>query len=148
MMFKTEAQENCYHKILGWMDELFENYPWEKLDEPGFGLFLGSAWVEVLISPWEEDETVIKTLSKVVIDAKITPELTSFLLQENSEMMFGAFSINRSGEILFGHSIVGSTCDPEELEASVLTVLEVSDDYDDKIIQTWGGKRALDIAPC
>lgn len=130
------------------MDDLFEDYPWEKLDEPGFGLFLGSAWVEVIISPWEEDETVIKTLSKVVIDAKITPELTSFLLQANSEMMFSAFSINKAGEILFSHSIVGSTCDPEELEASVLTVLEIADDYDNKIIQTWGGKRALDIAPC
>ncbi|MEB3280867.1 MAG: YbjN domain-containing protein [Lyngbya sp.] len=148
MKFKTEAQQECYEKILHWMDDLFEDYPWEKLDEPGFGLFLGSAWVEVIINPWEEDETVIKTLSKVVIDAKITPELASFLLQANSEMMFGAFSINKAGEILFSHSIVGSTCDPEELEASVLTVLEVSDEYDDQIIQMWGGKRALDIAPC
>ena len=147
MEFKTDAQKECYYQILDWMDELFGDYPWEKLDEPGFGLFLGSAWVEVLISPWEEDETVIKTQSKVVIDAKITPELMSFLLEANSEMMFGAFSVNKAGEILFSHSIVGSTCDPEELEASVLAVLEVSDDYDDKIIRTWGGKRALDIAP-
>ncbi|MFY7803122.1 MAG: hypothetical protein ACOVQ7_06825 [Limnoraphis robusta] len=91
---------------------------------------------------------MIKTLSKVVIDAKITPELTSFMLQAYSEMMFSAFSINKAGEILFSHSIVGSTCDPEELEASVLTVLEIAYDYDNKIIQTWGGKRALDIAPC
>lgn len=146
--FKTEAQQECYDKIFSWMDELFDDYPWETLDEPGFGLFLGSAWVEVLINPWEDDETIIRTQSKVVVGADISSELMRFLLQENAEMMFGAFSVNKAGEILFSHSIVGSTCDPEELEASVLTVLEVSDNYDDKIIQHWGGKRALDIAPC
>ena len=147
MNFKTQAQEECYYKIWEWMDELFDDYPWEKLDEPGFGLFMGSAWVEVLISPWEDDDTIITTRSKVVIGAEITPDLMKFLLLENSEMMFGAFSINKAGDILFGHTIVGSTCDPEELEASVLSVLETSDDYDDKIINHWGGKRALDMAP-
>ncbi len=145
--FETQPQRDCYYKIAGWMDELFSDYPWEKLDEVGFGLFMGSAWVEVQIHPWQADDAVINTRSKVVINPTITPELLQFLLEENATQLFGAFSLSPTGDILFEHTIVGSTCDPEELEASVIAVLETADDYDDKIINRWGGKRALDITP-
>lgn len=40
---------------------------------------------------------------------------------------------------------MGSTCNPNQLEESVLAVLEVADDYDDKIVEGWGGKQGLDI---
>ena len=147
IQFETQPQKDCYNKIAGWMDELFSDYPWEKLDEVGFGLFMGSAWVEVRVYPWHEDDAVINTRSKVAINPSITPELLKFLLEENSDQLFGAFSLTKTGDILFEHTIVGSTCDPEELEASVLAVLETADEYDDKIITRWGGKRALDLAP-
>lgn len=147
MEFETKPQENCYHKIAGWMDDLFSKYPWEKLDDVGFGLFMGSAWVEVKIYPWKSDDAVINTRSKVVISPQRNPDLLQFLLEENAERLFGAFSLSKAGDILFEHTIVGSTCDPEELEASVLAVLETADNYDDQIIEKWGGKRALDIAP-
>ncbi len=60
-------------------------------------------------------------------------------------MQFGGFSLDADGNILFEHSIVGSTCDLNGLEESVLAVLKVADDYDDKIVPRWGGKRGLDI---
>jgi len=55
--------------------------------------------------------------------------------------------LNEAGDVLFQHTIVGSTCDPAELEASVREVLEIADDYDDKIVSRWGGQRELDRAP-
>lgn len=146
MEFQTQAQQQCYNKVIGWMDELFSEYPWEKLDEPGVGICLGSAWVEVQIHPWKED-TIICTRSKVVTDAELMPDLLRFLLRTNTETMFGGFSIDGDGNILFEHHIVGSTCNPNELEESVLAVLEVADEYDDKIVERWGGKRGLDIVP-
>lgn len=146
MEFQTQAQQDCHAKVAGWMDQLFGKIPWEQLDEPGFGLFMGSAWVEVRIYPWQED-SVINIRSTVVSGAKMAPDLQTFLLRENAERRFGAFSVNDAGEILFEHTIVGSTCDPNELEASVLAVLAAADDYDDKIVERWGGKRALDQSP-
>lgn len=74
-------------------------------------------------------------------------DLQSHLLRENAEMRFGAFSVNDAGDILFEHTIVGSTCDPNELEASVHAVLAAADNYDDQIVQRWGGERALDRNP-
>lgn len=146
MEFQTPVQRECYERVATWMEEMFDKYPWEKLDEPGFGLFMGSAWVEVRIHPWQQD-AAIETRSHVVRGAEITPELMQFLLTQNTQMVFGAFSLDESDNICFSHTIVGSTCDPGELESSVLSVLETADKFDDRIIGNWGGKRALDIAP-
>uniref|UniRef100_UPI0035C8ECDD T3SS (YopN, CesT) and YbjN peptide-binding chaperone 1 n=1 Tax=Okeania sp. SIO2F4 TaxID=2607790 RepID=UPI0035C8ECDD len=100
----------------------------------------------VRVSPWGED-SVINTCYTVVIGAELNPDLLEFLLRANSNMQFGGFSLDTDGNILFEHSIVGSICDQNELEVSVLAVLEVADDYDDKIVERWGGKRGLDIPP-
>ncbi|AFY82259.1 MULTISPECIES: T3SS (YopN, CesT) and YbjN peptide-binding chaperone 1 [Oscillatoriales] len=144
MQFQTSAQEACYHKVALWMQELFGKFPCARQDIPGLGLFMGSALVEVLILPWGEEDSVINTRAYVVTEAELTADLMRFLLEQNSNMIFGAFGIDGKGDILFEHSIVGSTCDKKELESSVNAVLEVSDEYDDQLVERWGGKRALD----
>lgn len=144
MQFQTPAQEACYHKVALWMQELFGKFPCARQDIPGLGLFMGSALVEVLILPWGEEDSVINTRAYVVTEAELTSDLMRFLLEQNSNMIFGAFGIDAKGDIVFEHSIVGSTCDKKELESSVNAVLEVSDEYDDQLVERWGGKRALD----
>lgn len=146
MEFQTSAQQECYQRVAVWMDVLFSDLPWEKLDRPGFGLCLGSAWAEVRVLPWNRD-SVIDIRSTVVAGAEVSSSLQAFLLNKNAELLFGAFSVNGAGEILFSHTIVGSTCDPNELEASVKAVLQTADEYDDQIVALWGGERALDRAP-
>jgi len=47
---------------------------------------------------------------------------------------------------VFDHTIVGQSCDKDELRASVLTVVLCADRYDDEIVRRWGGERALDRA--
>ncbi len=139
----TPVQQHTLDKIETWIQEFFSDVPWEPLDESGFGLFMGSAWVEVKICSWKED-AIINVSSKVVSGATPSSELFRFLLTSNDELTFGAFSINAQGDIRFQHTIVGSTCDPEELVASIHAVLEISDEYDDRIVEIWGGQRALD----
>lgn len=144
MQFENPVQEACYHKIAQWMQELYGKFPCAREDSPGLAIFMGSALVEVFVFPWGEDEAIINTRSFVVTGAELVPDLMRYLLRENSNMRFGAFGIDENGDIVFEHTIVGSTCDKKELESSVAAVLEVSDDYDDKIVERWGGKRALD----
>lgn len=144
MLFQTPAQEACYDKTALWMRELFGKFPCARQDIPGLGLLTGSALVEVLVFPWGEDDAIINTRSYVVTGADITPELMRFLLEENTSMIFGAFGIDGNNDIVFEHTIVGSTCDKKELESSVKAVLEVSDEYDDRLVEKWGGQRALD----
>jgi len=144
LKFQTSAQEACYEKLVTWIQEIFGKYPCARHDFPGLGIFVGSALVEILVFPWDENDAVINTRSYVVVGSELKPDLMRYLLEENAKMIFGAFGISPDNEILFEHSIIGSTCNIKELEVSVKAVMEIADEYDDKIVNRWGGKRALD----
>jgi hypothetical protein len=140
--FESEAQEACYEKVAGWMKELFGESAHVYADSPAFAIRFGTAIVYTWVRPWGDD-AIVDCRAYVVSGAQLTPELTRFLLDENSRMRFGAFAIDED-EIVFLHCIVGSTCDKEELETSVGAVAQTADEYDDQIVQRWGGQRALE----
>jgi hypothetical protein len=126
------------------MKELFGESVHVYADSPAFASRLGTAIVYTWIRPWGDDDAVVDCRAYVVSGAQRTLALTTFLLDENARMRFGAFAIDADGEIVFRHSIVGSTCDKGELEASVGAVAQTADEYDDQIVQRWGGQRALE----
>ncbi len=144
MEFETNVQETCYNKICLWMRELFDKFPNPRQDFPRVNLFIGSALVEISVFAWGDDEAIINTRSYVVTNVDLKPDLMQFLLRENSKMRFGAFGIDEDNNIIFEHTIVGSTCDKPELAVSVKAVLKIADEYDDRIVEQWGGKRAVD----
>lgn len=145
MEFATAVQQACYERIKPWMAELFQDailtYD-EK--EPLFTIDFGSASAFTEIVPWGETEAIVVTQACVVTDLEISPELMYYLLRENDSLYFGRFSIDSRDDVMFEHSLVGSTCDKQELKTSVITVVKFADEYDDKIVARWGGQRALD----
>lgn len=144
MEFKTDMQKQVYEKLQGWVKELFGAFARQREDLPAFGIMVGSAYVLVNVVPWGDDDATITTRSYVAFGTELTAELMHYLLRENDRMRFGAFGMDNEGDIFFQHTIVGSTCDKEELRASVMAVVYTADEYDDKIIQKWGGQRAID----
>src|SRR5262249_39461531 len=142
--FESSAQEACYKKVALWMNELFGESVHVYADSPAFANRFGTAIVYTWIRPWGDDDAVVDCRAYVVSGARLTPELTRFLLNENATMRFGAFAIDAEGEIVFRHCIVGSTCDKGELETSVAAVARTADEYDDQIVQRWAGQRALE----
>ncbi len=144
MEFQSDAQKLCYEKIAPWVKEIFGSFAMPRTDAPIFAVMVGSALAQVMVSPWGKDDATITTRSYVVTGAEITPDLMHFLLRENDIMRFGAFGLDKDDDIFFEHTIAGSTADMEEIKASVMAVIVTADQYDDKIIQQWGGQRALD----
>jgi hypothetical protein len=144
MEFRTAAQKACYDKIASWMKELFGELAVMRDDAPMVGVMMGSALAQVAVWPWGDDDATITTRAYLVTGAELTPDLMRYLLQKNADMRFGAFGVDQDGDILFEHSIVGSSCDKGELKASVLSVLATADKYDDEIVARWGGERMLD----
>jgi hypothetical protein len=144
IQFQSDAQRECYHKIKPWMKEIFGAFTIERKDYPLLGGRIGSAFVQTGVHPWGDDDSTVTTRSYVVTGAELTPELMHYLLLKNHEMRFGAFAVDPDGDILFEHSIVGSTCDQRELHTSVMAVLSVADQHDDEIVSRWGGQRAID----
>lgn len=144
MEFQTTEQQICYDRITPWMQDLFGGSVLKFEDEPLFVINFGSAVASTRVTPWDEDDALITTRSYVVTDIDITPELTYYLLRENNGIHFGRFALDAENDIVFEHSLVGSTCDQLELRYSVTTVIKLADAYDDEIVTRWGGKRALD----
>ena len=143
MEFETLAQKECFEKIAPWVKELFGGSVLRKPDHPILGVMHGSAFAQVGVFSWAGD-AIVTTRAYVATGVEPTPDLMRFLLRENAGMHFGAFGLDDDGDVIFEHSIVGSTCDQKELEASVIAVVRTADDYDDKIVERWGGQRALD----
>lgn len=142
--FKTPGQQEVYYRILPWMHDLFGESLVVFEDEPLFIVNLGSAVASTRVVPWHADETLITTRSYVVTDIHLTPELSYYLLRENNGIYFGRFAYDAENDIVFEHSLVGESCDRNELNHSVTTVIRIADNYDDEIVARWGGKRALD----
>lgn len=144
MEFKTPGQELVYKRILPWMHDLFGERLVVFEDEPLFIVNLGSAVASTRVIPWNENETLITSRSYVVTNIEITPELSYYLLRENNGIYFGRFAYDAENDIVFEHSLVGTTCDRVELNHSVNTVIRIADSYDDEIVARWGGERAVD----
>lgn len=144
MEFQTSSQKDCYDRISPWMYELFGANVLTFGDEPLFIINFGSAVASTRVMPWEEEDALIITRSYVVTDLDVNPDLTYYLLRENNGIRFGRFALDSENDVVFEHSLVGSTCDQIELEYSVTTVTKLADRYDDEIVDRWGGKRALD----
>jgi hypothetical protein len=144
MEFRTQAQKACYEKIAPWMKELFGEFAFARDDAPVISVVVGSAVAQTAVFPWGEDDATICTRAYVVTGAELTPDLMHYLLRKNADMRFGAFGVDDDGDIVFEHTIVGSTCDKEELRASVMAVVLTADQFDDEIVARWGGQRALD----
>jgi len=144
MNFQTQAQQACFEKITSWMEELFGELCKPRTDVPVFGVLAGSVLAQVGVSAWGENDVTVTTRAYLVTDVELTPDLLLFLLQENDRMRFGAFGIDSENDIFFEHTILGSMLDQVELQSSVLAVAATADQYDERIIERWGGTRLLE----
>lgn len=144
MEFKNEAHKAIYEKVGQYMKELFGELAGARDDFPAYYLMMGSALVYASVLWWGDNDAIVNVRSYVVTGAEKTPEMLEFLLRQNYDMRFGGFSMDQEGDIAFEHSIVGSTCDKNELRTSIMAVLSTADQYDDQIVSRWGGKRATD----
>lgn len=144
MEFQSIAQQICYSRIAPWMQDLFGESTVAFEDEPLFIITIGSAVASTRVISWGSEEALITTRSYVVTDIEITPELSYYLLRANNGIYFGRFALDGEDDIVFEHSLVGSSCDRIELKHSVQNVIRLADDYDDEIVARWGGKRALE----
>ena len=145
MEFKNQIQKEIYMKVKDWLLEAFGEMRVTILESrPAIVVKHGSALAQVHVLTWGDDETNIITRSYVVSGAEIDEELMRFLLHENEKKRFGAFGLDEDDDIIFEHTIVGSTAQRMDVVYSVHAVISTADEFDDKIISRWGGKSALD----
>ena len=106
----------------------------------------GSTVAVVRVLPWNE-RILVKVFSPVALQiTQITPELTRFLATENTNLIFGKFSLDaEQNAVWYEHSLLGDNLDMEELYVTVGAIVTTADNYDEKVCEMAGGKRVADL---
>ncbi len=140
--FHTVCQEEVYRTVKSYLDELVEEH-FDDAEHCDFYLKYGSTVLEISIEPFEEDDAVVEILAFCVQNVEPSFELMQELLRLNSSVALGAFSVVER-DVFYSHSFLGRRLRPEQLMASLEIVATISDEYDEQIVQKYGGVTALD----
>ena len=126
---------------------LANNKAYRKIEDEMYVVKQGSSYVMITIVPWGDDRAIVRCVAQLVKGVRMEASLALQLLALNAVLRFGAFAFVKEGNlVLFLHSILGGdTLDPEELLATIRDVALIADDWDDKIIDHFGGQRMQDL---
>ena len=120
---------------------------YRKVDDSLYVIKQGSAYVMINVVPWGDNRAMVRCTSQLVKGVDVDGRLAMQLLELNAHLRFGAFAMDpQEHTILFTHTILGGhTLDPEELTATLRDVALIADEYDDKLVEKYGGQRMLDL---
>lgn len=142
---QSELHAETQRRVGEYLSELF--------DEPN--LFLdpetdhyyaeyGSTVLEVSVEDYGPEETIVRITAYCVQNVEVDAELTAGLLQLNHELPIGAFELVES-DIFYSHSLFGRALNRKNLLGAIAAVATTSDDYDDRIVEKYGGDTALEL---
>jgi hypothetical protein len=126
---------------------LSEHGSYRRLDDHLFVIKQGSTFVTISVVAWADDKALVRCCAQVVRGVQMCGELAEDLLHLNGQLRFGAFAYDPHDSIvLFLHSILGgTTLDADELLATLTDVAIIADQYDDQIIELYGGQTMHDV---
>jgi hypothetical protein len=107
----------------------------------------GTAYVYILVVPWEPDRAIVRLVSQLARGVEMTPDLALKLLRLNARLRFGAFGYVPQGScVVLSHTLLGGeTLDPMEIDTAVRDLSMLADEFDDRIVEEAGGKRMQDL---
>lgn len=128
-------------------DTLSEHGSYRQVEERLYVIKQGSTYVMINVVPWAEDKALVRCCAQLARGVDMCEELAIDLLHLNSQLRFGAFAYEPSERVvLFLHSILGGhTMDSDELLATLTDVALIADEYDDQIIEFYGGQTMHDL---
>ena len=142
--FGNEVHRKVHENVSNWVRELYGETA-TLYDDGRFGLSYGSAFLIMSVDSWGDDDCTISIWCPIISEIEMTSDLMRFLLKENTTLPFGVFAINtNNNSIVLHESLAGSSCTKDELRLSLNIVCRIIDDYDDRIMSTYGGKRLSD----
>lgn len=122
------------------------------LDEAGLKYQLdndGDYWVPfedaiVFVGPGVMGEiSVAKVWAYVAVDVTgDTDSLLRYLNEQNCKMIFGKLCwYPESKKVIFESPLVADALDKPELQIAVLIAAKATDDFNDPVVERWGGKK-------
>jgi len=143
MQFENDSQASTYENVKVYLSELFEDDVYSEDEDGHFYVRYGSTVMEISVEPYGPEEVVATVMAYCVQGVDVDEDLALGLLELNHTLPFGAFSLVGS-DIFFSYAIFGRTLERSNLLNAIAAVATISDDYDDRIADKYGGERALD----
>ena len=144
MEFKSDSHKAAYERVTEMVRALYGEMATPDTDRPNFWLSYGSAVVRIIVTPIDDTNNAVAAHSWVVTGVETTPELMQFLLRENYNLRFGAFQMDDEGDIALEHAVHAESCTKEQLRYTATSIAKLADEYDDIIVERFGGLRAVD----
>jgi hypothetical protein len=142
MRFEHPVHEATFERLREYLSELFED-PYHDEENDHFYVRYGSTVLEISVEPYGPEEAMVTIMAYCVQDVEIAEELLLGLLELNHALVCGSFSLVGT-DIFCSHSLFGRSLDPRDLLRAITAVATISDDYDDRIVERYGGQTALE----
>jgi hypothetical protein len=126
---------------------LGDSHAFRKVDTRFYVVRQGSAYIHVLVVPWEPDRALIRFVAQLARGVEMTPDLAIKLLNLNSRLRFGSFGWVRDGScVTLQHTLLGGPrLDGDELMATLRDLAVLADEYDDRIVGEAGGRTMQEL---
>lgn len=142
MKFEHQHHEQTHTLVGEYLSDLFDS-PYLDEENAHFYVGYGSTVLEVSVEPYGPEETIIEVTAYCVQGIEFREKLMLGLLELNHELPVGAFSLV-GNDVFFSQSIFGRSLDGRNLLGTIAAVANISDEYDDRIVEEYGGQTALD----
>lgn len=142
MEFEHAHHREVHDTVGQFLSELFEN-PHHDPENGHYYVGYGSTVMEISVEPYGPEETIVLVMAFCVQDVEPSEELLRGLLRLNHQIPVGAFSVV-DRDVYLGHSIFGRDLGRKNLLGVIAAVANLSDEYDDRIVDRYGGQTALD----
>ncbi len=143
MQSENEDHAEVYRRVETYLGELFDDGLYHDQETDHFYVHYGSTVMEISVDPYGPEEAVVMIMAYCVQGVEVVEDLLLGLLELNHSLPFGTFSLVGT-DIFFHHALFGRTLERKSLLNAVAAVATISDDYDDRIVDKYGGQRALD----
>jgi len=141
MELENDIQTQTHAQVEEYLGELFDE-PVHEEEDGHFYVRFGSTVLEISVDPYGPEETSVVVMAYCAQDVELEEELLLGLLELNHSLPFGGFSTVGS-DVFFSYSILGHNLDRRTLLSALNTVATISDEYDDRIVEKYGGQTAL-----
>jgi len=136
----SDALTTLKSTISKYLQESFGGFLRDQNDN--FILQAGSARIIIAPVDWVDGQTLVKVVALVNKDGGPAEELAKYLIAENLRLIFGKFSFEPTGRMVFyEHTLLGDFLNRKELEIAVKAIASTADKYDDELQARFGGKK-------
>ncbi len=142
MQFAHDHHKATHDRVERYLAELFED-PYHDSENGHFYVGYGSTVLELSVEPYGPEETIVLVTAYCAQGVEPAEDLLLGLLELNHELPVGAFSLVGQ-DVFYSHALFGKSLDRKNLLGAIAAVATISDDYDDRIVDRFGGQTALD----